>query len=395
MARAAAQLAHPNIASVFDYGEWDTPTGERVACIVLELLDGESLASRLQRDPLPWPAAVAAAAQVARALAAAHRRGVVHRDVKPGNVLLTEDGAKVLDFGIAAMTGEPARRPAGGVLGTQAYVAPELLAGGASTPAADVYGLGVLLYESLTGHLPEVPGPVADALDPVEGLPAAVVDVVRRCLAARPDERPSSASVAETLGEVAGIGPGRAAATTNGSRRAGGDTALLLGSDIEDHLITRTVVHLRPSRWQVGVVVGAAVVLAVVLWPALPHRTAAPPTTAAAAPASTTTTTVGDVPAQGSVAAAMSSLERVQRSIDQGVASGQLRPDVGQDLGNLVFGLRSAIGTGGQPSDLAQRVGALQEKVAQRTTEPGAIAPARAGAIQAALRDLARSLPSP
>jgi eukaryotic-like serine/threonine-protein kinase len=397
-ARAAAQLAHPNIASVFDYGEWDTPAGERVACIVLELLEGESLASRLQRGPLPWPEAVAAAAQVARALAGAHRRDVVHRDVKPGNVLLTEDGAKVLDFGIAAMTGEPARRPAGGVLGTQAYVAPELLAGGASTPAADVYGLGVLLYESLSGRLPEAAGPGAGASERVEGLPAAVVDVVRRCLARRPDERPSSASVAETLGKVAGIGPGRAAAA-NGSRRAGGDTALLLDSDIEDHLVTRTIARLRPSRWLAGVVAGAALalglVLAVALRPAIPHRAAPPVTTAVAAPASTTTTTVEVVPAQGSAAAAMSSLERVQRSIDQGVASGQLRPDVGQDLDNLVFGLRSAIGTGGQPSDLAQRVGALQEKVAQRTTEPGAITPARAGAIQAALRGLVRSLPSP
>jgi eukaryotic-like serine/threonine-protein kinase len=396
-ARAAAQLAHPNIASVYDYGEWDTPAGERVACIVLELLEGESLASRLQRGPLPWAAAVAAAAQVARALANAHRRGVVHRDVKPGNVLLTEDGAKVLDFGIAAMTGEPAHRRAGGVLGTQAYVAPELLAGGASTPAADVYGLGVLLYESLSGHLPEAARPV-DALERVEGLPAAVVDVVRHCLAPRPDERPSSASVAETLGTVAGIGSGSVAAA-NGSWRAGGDTALLLDSDIEDHLVTRTIARLRPSRWLAGVVVGAALalglVLAVALRPAIPHRAAPPATTAAAAPASTSTTTVEVVPAQGSAAAAMSSLERVQRSIDQGVASGQLRPDVGQDLDNLVFGLRSAIGTGGQPSDLAQRVGALQEKVAQRTTEPGAITPARAGAIQAALRDLARFLPSP
>jgi eukaryotic-like serine/threonine-protein kinase len=398
-ARAAARLAHPNIASVFDYGEWDPPGGERVACIVLELLEGESLASRFQRGPLPWAEAVAAAAQVARALAAAHRRGVVHRDVKPGNVLLTEDGAKVLDFGIAAMTGEPAHRPAGGVLGTQAYVAPELLAGGASTPAADVYGLGVLLCESLSGYLPEAPGVGADALDRVEGLPAAVVDVVRRCLARRPDERPSSASVAETLGKVAGIGPGRAVTeAANGSRRAGGDTALLLGSDIEDHLVTRTIARLRPRRWPAAAVVGAALALglalAVALRPAIPHR-AATPATSAAAPASTTATTVEGIPAQGSAAAAMSSLERVQRSIDQGVASGQLRPDVGQDLDNLVFALRSAIGTGGQPSDLAQRVGALQEKVAQRTTEPGAITPARAGAIQAALRDLARSLPSP
>jgi hypothetical protein len=391
-------LAHPNIASVYDYGEWDTPAGERVACIVLELLEGESLASRLQRGPLPWPEAVAAAAQVARALAAAHRRGVVHRDVKPGNVLLTEDGAKVLDFGIAAMTGEPAHRAAGGVLGTQAYVAPELLAGGASTPAADVYGLGVLLlYESLSGHLPEAAGPRAVALDRVERPPTAVVDVVRRCLARRPHERPSSASVAETLGKAAGIGPGRAA-VANGSRRAGGDTALLLTSDIEDHLVTRTIAGLRPTRRLAGLVIGAALalglVLAVALRPAVPHRAAAP-ATSAAAPTPASTTTVEVAPAQGPAAAAMSSLERVQRSIDQGVASGQLRPDVGQDLDNLVFGLRSAIGTGGQPADLAQRVGTLQEKVAQRTTEPGAITPARAGAIQAALRHLARSLPSP
>jgi hypothetical protein len=187
-------------------------------------------------------------------------------------------------------------------------------------------------------------------------------------------------------------------AAASGSRRAGGDTALLLGSDIEDHLVTRTIARLRPRRWLAGVVVGAALalglVLAVALRPAIPHRAATPATSAAAA-APTSTTTVEVVPAQGSAAAAMSSLERVQRSIDQGVASGQLRPDVGQDLDNLVFGLRSAIGTGGQPSDLAQRVGALQEKVAQRTTEPGAITSARAGAIQAALRDLARSLPSP
>ncbi|HEX8928279.1 MAG TPA: hypothetical protein VGA45_05130, partial [Actinomycetota bacterium] len=169
--------------------------------------------------------------------------------------------------------------------------------------------------------------------------------------------------------------------------------------DIEGQLVTRTIARPRPSRWLAGVVVGAALalglVLAVALRPAIPHRAATPATTVAAAPASTTATTVEGVPAQGSAAAAMSSLERVQRSIDQGVASGQLRPDVGQDLDNLVFGLRSAIGTGGQPSDLVQRVGALQEKVAQRTTESGAITPARAGAIQAALRDLARSLPSP
>ena len=411
-ARAAAQLTHPNIASVFDYGEWDTPSGERVACIVLELLEGETLASRLLRGPLPWPEAVAAAAQVARALAAAHRRGVVHRDVKPGNVLLTEDGAKVLDFGIAAMTGEPAHRPAGGVLGTHAYIAPELLAGGPSTPAADVYGLGVLLHESLTGHLPgsgtragdhrgdggagPSAGRAADhagALEAIGGLPAAVIELARRCLGA-PKERPSSASAAATLGEAAGIGPGRATAGPAGSGRAGGDTALLLSSDLEDQLVTRAIARLRPGRRLAGVAAGGALALWLALaiaWrPETPRHEASPTTTAAPAAASS----VPPVPAQGSAAAAMDSLERVQRSIDQGVASGQMRPDVGQDLDNLVVNLRSAIGTDGDPADLAQRVRALREKVEQRTTEPGAITPARAGAVRGALGDLARSLPS-
>jgi serine/threonine-protein kinase len=411
-ARAAAQLTHPNIASVFDYGEWDTPSGERVACIVLELLEGETLASRLQGGPLPWPEAVAAAAQVARALAAAHRRGVVHRDVKPGNVLLTEDGAKVLDFGIAAMTGEPAHRPAGGVLGTHAYIAPELLAGGPSTPAADVYGLGVLLHESLTGHLPGPrtgagdrqsdggagpgdAGPPADhagALEAIGGLPAAVIELARRCLGA-PKERPSSASAAATLGEAAGIGPGRATAGWAGSGRAGGDTALLLSSDLEDHLVTRTIARLRPGRRLAGVAAGALLALGLALaitWrPETPRHEASPTTTAAPAASS-----VPPVLAQGSAAAAIDSLERVQRSIDQGVASGQMRPDVGQDFDNLVVNLRSAIGTGGDPADLARRVRALREKVEQRTTEPGAITPARAGAVRGALGDLARSLPS-
>jgi eukaryotic-like serine/threonine-protein kinase len=400
-ARAAAQLAHPNIASVFDYGEWDTPSGERVACIVLELLEGESLASRLQRGPLPWPEAVAAAAQVARALAAAHRRGVVHRDVKPGNVLLTEDGAKVLDFGIAAMTGEPAQRPAGGVLGTHAYIAPELLAGGPSTPAADVYGLGVLLYESFTGRLPGAEAGAAEpvgALEAIGGLPAAVVELERRCLGA-PAERPSSAGAAATLGEAAGIGSGPATARRTGSRRAGGDTALLLGSDIEDHLVTRTIARLRPAGWLAGAVVGAALVLALVLavaWrPAIPRHEASPASTTVHSTAGAPASSVPPVVAQGSAAAAMDSLERVQRSIDQGVASGQMRPDVGQDLDNLVFNLRSAIGSGGDPTDLAQRVQALREKVEQRTTEPGAITPSGAGAVREALGELARSLPSP
>jgi hypothetical protein len=232
------------------------------------------------------------------------------------------------------------------------------------------------------------------ALEAIGGLPAAVIELERRCLGA-PAERPSSASAAATLSEAAGIGSGRATARRTGSPRAGGDTALLLGSDVEDHLVTRPIARPRPGRRLAGVAVGAALALGLVLaiaWrPEIPRHEASPPTTTGAAPASS----VPPVVAQGSAAAAMDSLERVQRSIDQGVASGRMRPDVGQDLGNLVFNLRSAIGTGGDPADLAQRVQALREKVEQRTTEPGAITPARAGAVRDALGELARSLPSP
>jgi eukaryotic-like serine/threonine-protein kinase len=391
-ARAAAQLAHPNIAGVFDYGEWDLPGGERVACIVLELLEGSSLAARLRQGPLPWPEAVAAAAQVAQALAVAHRRGVVHRDVKPGNVVLTRDGAKVLDFGIAAMAGEPERRPAGGLLGTAVYVAPELRAGGVPTPAADVYGLGVLLFESLTGQArpPRLDG----TLGTVPELPAEVAELARRCVAARPQERPSSATVAELLTAAAAAGSGRAPAGAGaehpaaGASPAGGDTALLLGP-VGDDRRTRVIPRSGAGAWLAGGAVGAAVALAVVLAVApRPAGQGPPATTAASAPA--TTTAAG--PAIAGTAA--DSLERVRRSIDEGVAAGQIRPDVGTDLDNLVGNLRGAL-TSDRRGDLPHRIDQLQGKLQKRLGEPGAITPAGAEAVSLALGELARSLPSP
>ncbi|RKR91559.1 serine/threonine-protein kinase [Micromonospora pisi] len=214
-AQAVARLVHPHITGVYDYGESVTD-GLTVPYVVMELVDGESLAARLAREHrLPWRPAVAAIAEAAAALAAAHARGIVHRDVTPGNVMLTDAGVKVVDFGISALSGENDTGPDGRLLGTPAYCAPERLDGGQVSPAADVYALGLLLYRTLTGHLPwpessatgvlrahlyQEPAP----LPPVDGLPDEVVDLCARCLAKTPGERPDSAEVARTLAEAAG-----------------------------------------------------------------------------------------------------------------------------------------------------------------------------------------------
>jgi serine/threonine-protein kinase len=149
-ARAAGRLDHPNIARVLDLGEQDGRP-----YLVMELLEGESLAARIDRaGPMTPAEAARVVAAVADALQAAHAAGVVHRDVKPGNVFLTTAGeVKVLDFGIAAAAGE-ADLTTGLLLGTAAYLAPERALGQPATPAADVYSLGVVLYELLAGRRP-------------------------------------------------------------------------------------------------------------------------------------------------------------------------------------------------------------------------------------------------
>lgn len=164
-ARAVARLNHPYITSVYDYG--DSPP-----YIVMELLEGDTLAERLAAGPLPRSEALGIAAQVASALAAAHRRGVVHGDVKPGNVVLTPSGAKVVDFGLS-----PSRHssdPQG--YGTPRYVAPELFANAPASPASDVYAFGVLLDE--LRH----------------------TELATRCKAADPADRPTMDELTETLG---------------------------------------------------------------------------------------------------------------------------------------------------------------------------------------------------
>jgi serine/threonine-protein kinase len=214
-ARAAARLAHPHVTQVYDYGEAALPDGSVLPYLVMELVDGQSLADRLRLGPLPWQQAVSVCADVAAAVAAAHRIGVVHRDIKPGNVMLTSAGAKVLDFGVAVLAGGQPAAQEGRLVGTPAYAAPERLRPGAAGMEGDVYALGVLLYETLSGYPPVAVTNWQDAavahraaaavLEPdVPGLPVQVRRLCSSCLSRDARERPTAEQVAQTLARAAG-----------------------------------------------------------------------------------------------------------------------------------------------------------------------------------------------
>jgi serine/threonine-protein kinase len=198
-AQTVAGLSHPNISRVFDFGK-----SNGRPFIVFEFLPGGSLEERLQPGrPLPDEETARVAADVAAALAHAHEHGVLHRDVKPANVLFDEDGnAKLADFGIARIGDASTLTEAGTMLGTAAYISPEQARTEAVTPATDVYAFGVVLYLLLTGRLPfeaerplelamlhvnEEPTPIAE-LRP--DAPPALERVATWALAKAPDERP-------------------------------------------------------------------------------------------------------------------------------------------------------------------------------------------------------------
>jgi serine/threonine-protein kinase len=212
-AQSAAQLAHPNVANVYDFGMSPFLPGRPAPYIVMELVEGATLADHLAGGPLDWHIAVRISAEVSAALAAAHTHDIIHRDIKPANIMLTPSGAKVLDFGIATGSGQYEPQPNGTVLGTPAYLAPERLRGEPATPASDMYALGVLLFQCLTGRLPW-PGETAtqllrercsrepDPLPAIAGMAPEAADLCAHCLSEDPAERPTSHVAALVLAEA-------------------------------------------------------------------------------------------------------------------------------------------------------------------------------------------------
>ncbi|HEY3009893.1 MAG TPA: serine/threonine-protein kinase [Micromonosporaceae bacterium] len=226
-----AELDHPSVVGARDF-----VTVEGGYALVMDLVDGEDLRRRLRRDgPVPPSVAANVVAQVAAVLEYLHDRGIVHGDVKPGNVLVPADGGPVrlADFGVArrfprrtsqrpGQVNGSGRRPGDGeestaetgtgrvVHATPEYVAPEVVVGGAPTPSADVYAVGVVLFELLSGRSPYRGGPPLDVLRrhatclpvPPPGLPPAAWPVIEECMALDPARRPSAAAIAARMPDV-------------------------------------------------------------------------------------------------------------------------------------------------------------------------------------------------
>src|SRR5580700_658802 len=233
-AKAVSKLSHPHICTLHDIGHQDG-----IDFLVMELVEGESLEQRLLKGPLPADQVIRYAAQIADALAKAHKRGFTHRDLKPANIMLTKSGAKLMDFGLAKQSGPTPLATAlnemtvdqkltseGSIVGTFQYMAPEQLEGKEADARTDIFALGEVIYEMATGKPAFSGGSRASLIaailssepQPMTALhamtPLALERVVKKCLAKDPDERWQSASdlatelnwIIEGGGHTAGAG---------------------------------------------------------------------------------------------------------------------------------------------------------------------------------------------
>src|SRR5690348_10115590 len=179
-ARAVAQLNHPHICTLHDVGP---------NYLVMELVEGETLAARLQKGALPVDQVLRYGAQIADAIAAAHAKGIIHRDLKPGNIMITKAGIKVLDFGLAKSSYDETITLTNAVMGTPAYMAPEQRSGKDCDARTDIFALGLILYEMAVGQRP-----IQGQTSQTDHLTERLGHVITRCLAQEPEERWQAAS---------------------------------------------------------------------------------------------------------------------------------------------------------------------------------------------------------
>ncbi|MGV1034083.1 MAG: serine/threonine protein kinase [Microbacteriaceae bacterium] len=229
-ARHAALVNHEGIANVYDYGEEDGS-----AYLVMELVPGEALSTIIEREKSLSPDTVLdIVAQTAAALYAAHQAGLVHRDIKPGNLLITPDGrVKITDFGIARIADQVPLTATGQVMGTVQYLSPEQASGHSASPATDIYSIGIVAYEALAGHRPftgesQVAIAMAQINDTPPDLPTSIAEPVRNlvyaCIAKNPANRPTSAQALANAAKALRRGDVTAAALAVPAVLSGGAT---------------------------------------------------------------------------------------------------------------------------------------------------------------------------
>ncbi|MEA2200143.1 MAG: eukaryotic-like serine/threonine-protein kinase [Solirubrobacteraceae bacterium] len=424
-ARAAASLAHPSVVAVYDTGE-----DEATRFIVMECVNGRSLSEVLRDDaPLEPAQAVRIAARIAGALAAAHAAGIVHRDIKPGNVMVGADGAvKVLDFGIAQAPDGATLTQGTAILGTAAYIAPEQALGERADERSDIYSLGCLLYALLTGRAPFVGDSPAAVLhqqvnsDPQapsalnRAVPHALDAIVMQMLAKSPDERPQSAAqLAEELGRA------QAAPRSVAAEAPSSAPTARMSRTAKTRALGPGARAPRRHRAAAGIAVaGAALLIIAVIAlgsgggqqhsPAGARRASAaaagtPGTSAKKAPAAArASTSASTATAQATQAQAPAQAQAPQPTtlagaggalaslLSQGVRAGTIDPRAAQQLSNGLADVLRAAGAG-QAQDAQQSLGDLSQRLATLQRK-GRVAPGAAAPLAAALASLGSALPS-
>ncbi len=398
-AQAAAKLTHPHITAVHDYGELTFADGRVVPFLVMELLSGQTVAQRMRAGPMPWEQVAVIAGQIASALAAAHAQGVVHQDIKPANVMLTPTGAKILDFGIAAIKGRPGSPD--WISGTPAYAPPERLAQAVPHPSADVFSLGVLVYEMTTGRLPwpietweqaasvqrKPPAPLPKSVPGKEILAALALD---------PARRPTAAVLALKFGDVTGdmtpilpaAGLSAPAPTLIAKGRFASGSARVPDQPTRTHELTpiaaaprRRSPHLAAASTLIVLLIALGMVfLAAALMqsnksngfqPIVPNPTAAP----TANPTPNAPTAVAQAPAS-----VFETIALLRTALDAAVLAGDINNKRADDLRQRVADIAERAQRPNRSRDTIDRLEKLREDVAEMA-EDGEISAAAATSL--------------